>query len=109
MVGMHLLNLRSYPGGYRGCVVDAETYRFFQYRHKRGFKILISYPKTDFVDLHHFLSMMQKFMTPSSILFPPVEIADLSVSELARVSSELAEKMRHRQKGQKPLTSGGEP
>jgi hypothetical protein len=99
---MQLITLHSYPGGFRGCVVDTRRYCFFQYRRKSGFKILKSYPKTDFVDLHHFLSMMQKFMTPSSIIFPPVEIEDLSLEALERMSRELKERSKRSPKAQKP-------
>lgn len=86
---MHLLTLHAYTGGFRGCLRDTRTYCFFQYRRKHGLKILKSYPKSDFIDLHHFLSMMQKFMTPSAIFNPPIEISALTMSELVRVSKEL--------------------
>lgn len=86
---MQLLTLRSYAGGFRGCLMDAHEYRFFQFRRKSGLKILKAYPKDDFIDLHHFLSMMQKFMTPSAILNPPIPISELTLAELERVSVEL--------------------
>lgn len=89
---MQLLTLRAYAGGFRGCLVDTRRYCFFQYRRKHGLKILKSYPKSDFIDLHHFLSMMQKFMTPSAILSPPIEISELTIPELERVSKELQAK-----------------
>ena len=89
---MHLLTLHSYASGFRGCLIDDRKYCFFQFRRKDGLKILKSYSKSDFNDLNHFVSMMQKFMTPSSVMNPPVEISELTFSELERVAKQLKTK-----------------
>jgi hypothetical protein len=86
---MQLLTLHAYAGGFRGCVVDAREYRFFQFRRKGGLQILKSYPKTDFSDLYHFVAMMQKFMTPSAIMIPPIEISELTLEQLEQAAARI--------------------
>jgi hypothetical protein len=82
---MEILSLKAYSGGYRGCLMDEHQYKFFQYTPKRGFKDLKSYPKSDFTDYHHFIAMMQKFMSASAFIVPPAVISELTVAELNRV------------------------
>ena len=85
---MQLLALRPYASGFRGCLIDSREYSFFQYGRKGRLKILKSYPKSDFSDFYHFIAMMQKFMTSSSMIIPPVPIKELTLDELQRVADE---------------------
>jgi len=91
---MDLIYLRAYGGGYRGCAVSRDRYLFFQCSRKRGLKILKSYPKEEFIDLDHFMAMMQKFISPPSFLRPPVAISELTMPELDRVHGILSAKSR---------------
>jgi hypothetical protein len=87
---MQLLTLQSYPAGFRGCLIDERKYCFFQFRRKDGLKILKSYSKSEFTDLNHFVSMMQKFMTPSAVIRPPIDISDFTFAELERIANQLS-------------------
>jgi hypothetical protein len=95
---MQLLALRPYASGFRGCLIDSREYSFFQYGRKGRLKILKRYPKSDFSDLYHFIAMMQKFMTSSSMIVPPVPINALTLAELERVADE--QKALRRRAGQ---------
>ena len=79
---MELLMLRAYASGYRGCVIDAHQYLFFQYGRKRGLQKLKSYPRQEFESISHFMAMMQKFISPPLFLQPPVAIAELTLEAL---------------------------
>ncbi len=87
---MELIYLRAYGSGYRGCAISRDRYHFFQCSRKSGLKILKSYPKAEFVDLDHFMAMMQKFISPPSFLRPPVAISELTMEELDRVHRKLS-------------------
>jgi hypothetical protein len=91
---MQLLALRPYASGFRGCLIDSHFYSFFQFSRKKPLKILKRYPKGDFSDLYHFVGMMQKFMTSSSMIIPPVSIQELTLSELERVAAEMQARRR---------------
>lgn len=84
---MEILALKNYSAGYRGCLVDADGYHFFQLARKGRLRWLKSYPASAFSDHYHFIAMMQKFMTPSAFLVPPVPIKELSIEELERVQA----------------------
>lgn len=85
---MKLLALKAYGTGYRGCLIAEGEYRFFQYTPRRGFRLLKTYPQDTFEDDLHFIAMMQKFMSPSAFIVPPVPIARLDADELRRVDQE---------------------
>ena len=77
--------LRAYASGYRGCLIEADSYLFFQCSRSGPVKRLKVYPKSDFIDLDHFKAMMLKFMIPTAFLRPPVPIDGLTIAELDRV------------------------
>lgn len=85
---MELLLLKAYGSGYRGCLIEQDSYLFFQYSRKRGLKRLKSYPRKDFKDTTQFMAMMQKFITPPSFFNPPIPINALVKEELDRVHRE---------------------
>ena len=84
---MEILALKNYTAGYRGCLIDSESYRFFQLARKGRLRWLKSYPRSEFSDHFHFIAMMQKFMTPSAFLVPPEPVSELSIAELERVEA----------------------
>ena len=85
---MEILALRIHGRGYRGCLIADGEYRVFQYSPRQGFKVLKTYPRSEFEDDLHFIAVMQKFMTPSAFIFPPAPIQALSVVELQRVEAD---------------------
>lgn len=84
-----IVALSAYASGYRGCLMDAEHYLFFQCSRKGSVKRLKIYPKSDFIDLDHFKAMMLKFMIPTTFLRPPVPIDALTLDELDRVHAHM--------------------
>ena len=82
---MGILAIRPYVSGYRGCLKDAEHYVFFQFTRKGGFRRLKDYPLGDFTDDLHFVAMMQKFMSSSVFILPPIAIETLTIEALDRV------------------------
>jgi hypothetical protein len=86
---MALLYLKAYGSGYRGCVIQAEGYLFFQCSPKRGLKPLKWYPKTEFEDLSHFMAMMQKFIAPPAFLSPPLAVPVLTMEALDRANAQI--------------------
>ncbi len=87
---MELLLLRAYAAGYRGCVIEADSYSFFQCSRNGRVKRLKKYSKTEFSDLNQFKAMMQKFVSPPSFLQPPIPIDALTLEELDRVHATLS-------------------
>jgi len=85
---MELMAIRPYVSGYRGCLKDQGSYVFFQFTRKGGFRSLKSYPQSDFSDDLHFVAMMQKFMSASAFMVPPVKLESLSLESLAKVYKE---------------------
>ena len=86
---MALLYLKAYGSGYRGCVIEAQGYLFFQCSARRGFKPLKWYPKAAFDDLAHFMAMMQKFISPPAFLSPPVALPALTMDALDRAYAQI--------------------
>ena len=86
---IQILALRRYASGYRGCLVDQQRYVFFQYSRNGRLKELKSYPRSEFDDLLHFVSVMQKFMSASAFLIPPIPIEALTINELDRLDAQL--------------------
>lgn len=84
---MEILALRAHGAGFRGCLIAEDNYQIFQYSPRRGFKILKAYPKKDFQDAFHFIAVMQKFMSPSAFIIPPISIQSLTVEELRRAEA----------------------
>jgi len=87
---MHIMALRAYTGGYRGCTVDEDEYLFFQFTRNGRFRRLKAYSKNDFEDELHFIALMLKFMSPGSFLRPAVAIDALTLAELDRVQALLS-------------------
>ena len=84
---MEILALRAYSSGYRGCLIAEGEYQVFQYTPRQGFKILKTYPQTEFQDEFHFIAIMQKFMSPAAFIVPPAPILALTIEELLRVEA----------------------
>lgn len=86
---MEILILKAYGSGYRGCVIEAHHYRYFQFSRKKGLKTLKRYARLEFTGVAQFMAMMQKFASPPSFLQPPIPIQALTMEELDRVWAEI--------------------
>lgn len=91
---MEILTLRAQSGGYRGCVIEDGRYLFFQLARNGRVKRMKSYPLSDFSDTDHFLAIMLKNITPTTIFKPPAPITALTHEELDRIYAAAVKKAK---------------
>ena len=85
---MRIIGLKAYCKGYTGFVESDDTYTFFNLSRGR-FKPVQAYPKKDFENHHHFITLMSKFMTSSFFLNKPVEVSRIDKDTLDGIHERL--------------------
>jgi hypothetical protein len=85
---MHLIGYKSYRSGYFGCLADEDRYIYFLYAKKR-FREIVTYPKKDFENLHHFIASLHKFVPLHFFLRRPLRITSLETSDLSAIGRQL--------------------
>lgn len=81
---MRIIGLKAYRKGYTGLLEDEEAYVFFNTL-KGQYRPVQSYPKCDFESLHHFTTLMSKFVNSAFFLKAPVKIAAIDMETLDRI------------------------
>jgi len=89
---MHLIGYKAYRRGIFGCLADAERYIYFLLSRKRYVEIK-SYPKEDFEDFQHFVTMLQKFVPRRFFLRRPLPVPPPDAGGVAAMGPDLARRV----------------
>ena len=81
---MRIFGLKAYRKGYTGFLENEEAYIFFNTARGK-YRPVQSYPKRDFESLHHFFTLMSKFVNSAFFLKKPVDISAIDMETLDRI------------------------
>jgi hypothetical protein len=81
---MRIIGLKAYRKGYTGLLENDDAYVFFN-TVKGQYRPVQSYPKCDFESLHHFTTLMSKFVNSAFFLKTPAEITTIDTRTLDRI------------------------
>jgi hypothetical protein len=81
---MQLIGYKAYQRGFFGCLAGRDRYVYFLASRGRFVEIK-SYPKDDFEDFPHFVTMLQKFVPRRFFLRRPLPLPSMDAEGLASV------------------------
>lgn len=88
---MRIICLQKYRAGYRGFIEEPDNWVMFQFSRRHGLRRLAVYPRSDFLDLAHFIGMMSRFVPANRFLPTPLTLEQPNPAEFERLWRTLAE------------------